>query len=362
MKDVLLDGINIVQKAVATKTTKPILEGILIECNSTLKMTANDSEICIECKINADILIEGAIVINSKMFGDIVRKLPNAEVLIFLKENDIVYIECENSKFEIKGIPIDGFPEIPIVEKINFFKINQKLLKEMIRQTIFAVSIDENRPNLMGSLIQFIGTEIFIVSIDGFRLALRKYNYKNGESYNFSKVIPGKTLNEVMKILQPIDSEIEVYSSNTQIVFDIGNYKIVSSLVNGEYLNYKNFIPTENEIIVKVNKKEILSSIERASLITSEEKKYPVLFNVYEEKIVLTSNTNLGSVREELNVTGKGNTVNVGFNPKYFIDALKIIDNDEIYLKFTSSSGPCTITPVDLDDFAYMVLPVRTNN
>lgn len=358
-KQALSDSISTVQKAVSTKTTFPILEGILIECSSKLKMTANDLELCIECYTDADIIKEGSIVVNSRMFGDIIRKLPDSEVLVELRDNDIIYIECEKSHFEIKGLSTNGFPEIPDVEAENTIYISQKILKEMIRQTIFAVSSDENRPILTGSLVEYQNKSLTIVSIDGFRLALRKNNINIAQNLSFDSVIPGKTLNEVMKILQPIDDEITIYSSQNNIVFDMKNCKVSSRLLKGEYLKYKNLILDDCEIEVMVNTKDMLAGVERASLVTLDEKKCPVIFDINEDRIILYSNTSIGSVREEISVEGKGNQVNTGFNPKYFIDALKAIENEKIVMRFTSNVGPCTLTPVASDDFVYMVLPVR---
>lgn len=360
-KENLMDGINIVQKAVSTKTTLPILEGILLEATDAFKLTGNDLEIGIECFVEADIQREGSIVLSSKMFGEIVRRMPDSELLIEVKENNLVIIECENSHFEIKGLPSAGFPALPSIKKENALSINQKTVRDMIKHTIFAVSVDENRPILTGSLIECKDGEIAFVSIDGFRLALRKSFAGEGVP-DFSVVVPGKTLNEIVKILQPVDEEITIYSSNNQVLFDMGRCKIVSRLLEGEYLNYRSIIPKDFETKVRIGKKEILSSIERASLITMEEKKYPVKFSINDEKIVISSNTDLGAVREDVRVEMNGNKMEVGFNPKYFIDALRVIDDETIDIYFTSSIGPCTIRPIEKDSYAYMILPVRIKN
>lgn len=361
LKDNLIEGINIVQKAVSAKTTLPILEGILLEASTEFKLTGNDLEIGIECYVQGNIQKQGSIVLNSKMFGDIVRRLPDSEVLIEVKENNLVIIECENSHFELKGLPSAGFPALPVIVKENTFLISQKLVRDMIKQTIFAISTDENRPILTGSLIECKSMELTFVSIDGFRLALRKNSAEN-EAADFSVVIPGKTLNEIVKILQPVDDNITIYSSNSQILFDLGNCKVVSRLLEGEYLNYKNIIPSDFETKLRVKTKELLSSIERASLITMEEKKYPVKFTISNDKIVISSNTDLGAVREELNVEMEGSKMEVGFNPRYFIDALRVIDEDSVEIFFTSSVGPCTIRSLEKDRFAYMILPIRIKN
>jgi len=360
-KENLLEGINIVQKAVSTKTTLPILEGILIEAYEELKLTGNDLEIGIECFVDADIRQEGSVVLNSKMFGDIVRRMPDSEVLIEVKENNLVIIECENSHFELKGLASSGFPALPVIDKENSFKISQKYLRDMIKQTIFSVGIDENRLILTGSLLEYKDKTVTIVSIDGFRLALRK-NIIDDEIPNFSVVIPGKTLNEIVKIIQPVDDDITIYRSKNQVLFDVGKYKVVSRLLEGEYLNYNSIIPREFETKVRINTKDILSSIERASLITVDEKKYPIRINISDDKIVISSNTDLGTVREELRVDMTGNKLEIGFNPRYFIDALRVIEDETIEIFFTSNVGPCTIRPIEKDSFAYMILPVRIKN
>lgn len=358
-KENLIEGINIVQKAVSTKTTLPILEGILLEAGSDFKMTGNDLEIGIECFVQADIQRPGSVVLNSKMFGDIIRRLPESEVLLEVKENQTVVIECENSYFEIKGLAAAGFPALPSIEKENGFKISQKLIRDMIKQTIFAVSMDENRPILTGSLIECKDNKLTFVSIDGFRLALRSNTIQN-EAMDKSVVVPGKTLNEISKILQPEQEELIIYSTSNQILFDMGNCKVVSRLLEGEYLNYKGIIPQDFETKIRINKKELLSSFERASLIiTSEERRYPVKINISDDLVVINSNTDVGSVREEVKVSMDGKDIEIAFNPRYFIEALRVIEDEVIDIYFTSSIGPCTIKPVEGDEYAYLVLPVR---
>lgn len=358
-KENLVESINIVQKAVSNKTTQPILEGILIDASKKFKLIGNDLEIGIECTVEADIKEEGTIVINSKMFGEIVRKLPDSEVLIEVKKNNVVVIECENSLFEVKGLSAEGFPSLPEVQKENAFKIQQKILRDMIKQTIFAVGIDENRPILTGSLLECKEENMTIVSVDGFRLALRKYQVENNTS-DFNVVIPGKTLNEIVKILQPVEDEVIVYYSKNQVLFDLGKCKVLSRLIEGKYLNYNSLIPKDSETKIRINRKDMLSSIERASLMTVEEKKYPIKFNVQDERLIVTSNTDAGAVREELKIDMTGNKIEVGFNPRYFIEALRVIDEEMIEIYFASSVGPCTIRPSDNEDFAYMIAVVRT--
>ncbi len=358
-KDNLSEGINIVQKAVSTKTTLPILEGILLEAGEKFKMTGNDLEIGIECFIEADIMSPGSIVLNSRMLGEIIRRLPDSEVMIETKENNSVVIECDNSFFEIKGIAASGFPALPSVVLEDGFKISQKKVRDMIKQTIFAVSTDENRPILTGSLVECRNNSITFVSIDGFRLAMRTNN-SDSQIREKNVVVPGKTLNEIAKIIQAVDDQMTVYTTSNQILFDLGKCKIISRLLEGDYLNYKSIIPQEHETKVKVNTKELLASLERASLIiTSEERRYPVKFNISGERIIITSNTDIGNVREEISVEIEGTDVDIAFNPRYFVDALRVIDDEKVEIYFTSSIGPCTIKPLNGDGFAYLILPIR---
>lgn len=359
-KENLIDGINIVQKAVSTKTSLPILEGILLECKDKFKLTGNDLEIGIECFVEADIQQQGSVVLNSKMFGDIVRRLPDSEVLIDSKEDNLVIIECENSHFEIKGLPSKGYPAIPEIQKETSLKSDQKTIRDMIKQTIFAVGIDENRPIMTGSLITCNDNTLTFVSIDGYRLALRNNNLDSSSCSGFNVVVPGKTLNEIVKILQPVEDELVIYSSQNQIMFDMGNCKVVSRLLEGEYLNYKSMIFQDYETKVAVNTKDMLSSMERASLITFEDKNTPVRLSISDDRIIITSNTSIGTAREEVPADVTGNKMDISFSPKYFIDALRAIEDESMAIHFTSNIGPCMLKPVEGDTFTYLLMPVRT--
>lgn len=359
-KENLLNGINIVQKAVSTKTTLPILEGILLNAEDKFILTGNDLEIGIECFVEADIRETGSIVINSKIFGDIVRRLPDSEVLIEVKENNLVIVECENSHFEIKGINPNGYPALPKVDKENVLTLTQGKLKDMIRQTVFAVGTDENRPVLTGSLIEVKDNELVVVSIDGFRLALRR-KMLDAEVGDFSVIVPGKTLNEISKILQASDEEVYIYNSNNQIVFDAQSWKIVSRLIEGKFLNYNSLLNKEFETKVIINIKEFQSSLERASLISMNDKNSPVKLTIGNDRIVITSNAELGAVREEIKVDIEGNNLEIGYNPAYLIDALKAIDEDRAAIYFITTNAPCTLRPVveSNNEFAYLVQAVR---
>ncbi|SKC88866.1 DNA polymerase III subunit beta [Maledivibacter halophilus] len=352
-------ALNIVQKAVSTKTTLPILKGILLEAkNDQLKLVGNDLDIGIENYIDTKILEEGSIVVTSKLFVDIIRKLPDSDVEIEVDEQNNVFIKCENSEFKLVGQPALEFPQLPYIEENNTYIISQDLFKNMIRQTIFATSQDETRPILTGALIEIQDKNILMVAIDGYRLALRKA-YLNADIKNRA-VIPSKTLNEINRILGN-ESEGNIYISFTdkQILFSIDKTRIISRLLEGEFINYNQIIPKEYKSKVKVNTKKLLDSIERASLLAKEGKNNAIKFSIKDEIMNVSSNVEIGSVNEEVRIELEGGDIDIGFNSKYLLDALKVIDSEEIYLEFTTAVSPCVMKPTDNDNYIYLVLPVR---
>lgn len=356
-KQDLMEAINIVQKAVMTKATIPILEGIYIETNDSLKMVGNCYDMGIECSINADIQQKGSIVLNSRMFGDIVRRLPNSEVFVQVKPNFNVIIECDNSYFEIKGLSAEGYPMLPTVEEEQKISVSQTSLRNMIRKTIYAISNDENRKILTGSLIEANDGDLSMVALDGFRLAVAKVMIK--EDTNFKAVIPGKNLTEIYKILEQSDKDVKITLSKNQALFELEQCRIISKLLEGEYMNYKNFLPEQFETNIVVDVSEIIESIERASLITNDDKRYPVKIVIEDNKMLITSNTDVGISKEELLININGNNMTIGFNPKYLLDSLKVADEEKVEIFFSSSVGPCIIKPIEGDSFVFMILPVR---
>ena len=359
-RDRLMEAISIVQKAVATRSTLPILDGILIEAESGVKLTGYDLETGIECQVDADVPESGSIVVNARMFGDIIRKLPDDIVTIETTQNMSLQIECGSTHFSIKGIKADDYPKIPVVENDQMVSLGQNLLKDMIRQTLFAVSTDESRPILNGCYLNCDGTTLEMVAIDGFRLALRK-NELGTELPAMKFIIPGKALGEVGRILQSNETPVEIYPSQNHIRFDAGRVKVVSRLIQGEYMNYKGIIPQTAETTMTISPSAMLAAIERASLvITSEERRFPVRLTMTDdETLVVSANTEVGTLREEITVSMTGNRIDIDFNPRYFLDALKAIDEDEVSVVFNGSMGPCVIKPIDSQEFAYLVLPLR---
>ena len=362
-KENILKAINSVVKGVASKTTMPILEGILIQTNDNeIKLTTYDLEIGIEYVMKCEVEEQGSTVVNAIMFSEIIRKLPDTEIHITLNDKNLLEIECEGSLYKLATMNPEEFPELPKIEVENSIEIDQTLLKNMIRKTIFAVSNEESRPIFTGCLFEIENNKLTVVAVDGFRLALRSI-FLNKQSNNFKAVIPGKTLNEVNKILLDSFEPVKLGVSKNQALFEMDNCKIVTRILDGEFLNYKNVIPSNWETRIKVNKNNIQNSFERISLISSstveKEKKYPVKVNVDIGKITISCTNQTGDAKEELYVSTEGKNLEAGFNPKYFLDSLKAIDDEEVYIEFGSSISPCLIKSTENNDYTYMILPIR---
>lgn len=246
---------------------------------------------------------------------------------------------------------------LPEIEEEKKISIPQSLLKDMIRKTIYAISADENRKILTGSLIEVKDGEFTIVSLDGFRLAISHALIK--EDIEFDAVIPGKNLNEIHKILEQSDGEVKITLSENQALFEINGCRIISKLLNGEFMNYRNFIPEQFETVLKVKTRDLIGSIERSALIVSDDNKYPVKFVIKDDTMMVTSSAEKGISKEELQVDMDGGDITIGFNPRYFLDSLKVVDDEEVKISLSSSIGPSVIKPVEGNRFTFMVLPVR---
>ena len=362
-KEKILKAINSVTKAVATKTTMPILEGILIQTNDKeVKFTTYDLEIGIEYIIDANVEEQGSTVVNAIMFSEIIRKLPDTDIKISINEKNLLVIECEGSLYKLATMNPDEFPELPKINVENSVEIEQNTLKEMIRKTIFAVSVEENRPIFTGCLFEIKNNKLNVVAVDGFRLAW-KSKFLQSSVNDFSAVIPGRTLNEVNKIILDSFDNVKIGVSKNQALFEMENCKLVTRLLDGEFLNYNSVIPENWETRARVNKNNLQNCFERISLISAssieKEKKYPVKLSVEIGKMVISCTNQTGDAKEEMFISTEGQNLEVAFNPKYFLDALRAIDDEEINVDFGSSISPCIIRPVDDGDYIYMILPIR---
>ena len=362
-KEKLLKGINSVINGVASKTTMPVLEGILIQTNDKeVKLTTYDLEIGIEYIIECDVEEQGNTVVNAIMFSEIIRKLPDTDITITVNDNNLLVIECEGSLYKLATMNPDEFPELPKINVDNSIEIEQNLLKNMIRKTIFAVSNEENRPIFTGCLFEVKDNKLNVVAVDGYRLAI-KSNLLNSKSNDFSVVIPGKTLNEINKIILDSFDSIKIGVSKNQALFEMENCKIVTRLLDGEFLNYRNAVPQNWETRIRVNKSTIQNCFERIILISAssieKEKKYPVKISIEIGKVTISCTNQTGDAKEEIYVTTEGKNLEAGFNPRYFLDALKVIDDEEVYIDFGTNISPCIIRPIEGDEYTYMILPIR---
>ena len=364
-KDKMIKALNSVTKAVATKTTMPILEGILIQTNNDdIKLTCYDKELGIEYIIKENnVLEQGSIVVNAIMFSEIIRKLPDTNITISINENNLLVIECEGSVYKLATMNPDDFPQLPEINVENSIELEQNTIKDMIRKTIFAISTEENRPVFTGCLFEVKNNKLNVVAVDGFRLAW-KSKVLNTKTNDFEAVIPGRTLQEINKILADSFDLIKLGISKNQALFEIENCKIVTRLLDGEFLKYSEVIPKKWETRVRVNKNLISNCFERISLISSssmeKEKRYPVKLNVEVGKIKISCTNQTGDAKEEIFTTTEGQDLEAGFNPKFFLDVFKNIDDEEVYINFGTSISPSVIKSIEDDgDYQYMILPVR---
>ena len=355
----LLNGLQIVSKAVSNKTTMSILECILIDASKNMiKLTANDMELGIETIIEGEIIEKGIIALEAKIFLDIVRKLPDNDITIETDSSCKATITCEKAKFNIIGKSGEDFSYLPLIEKNDQIILSQFTLKEVIRQTIFSISDNDNNKLMTGELFDINNDTLKVVSLDGHRISIRKISLKN--SYPAKKVVvPGKTLNEVSKIL-PGGAEDDVVISFTDkhIVFEFDDTTVVSRLIEGEYFNIQQMLSSDYETKVTVNRKEFLNCIDRATLLVKEGDKKPIIINITDDSMELKINSVIGSMNEDIDINKSGKDLMIGFNPKFLIDALKIIDDEEVDLYMVNPKAPCCIKNLE-ESYIYLILPVN---
>ncbi len=365
-KQLLSEIINTVQKAVTAKTVMPILECIKIEAymNGDLIITGNNLDICLEYKSSCTVTEPGSVAISSKIFGEIIRRFPDGDVYITVNyNNNVMFLKCGNSEFNIQGLNADDYPSVPQVSETYKFSIAQSVLKRMLRKTIYAVSNNESkRPILTGSNFEINTGVLTIVSTDSFRIA-KIEAIVDSSLENTSFVIPGLTLRELLKVLEDVDDKIDIVISKRHVKFCFENFTVVSRLLEGEYVNYKPILNTPNSITVKVNARRFTECLERAGLIiedtVAKNEKVPVRLNIKNDRIDLTCTTGRGNINDEVEVEKLGDDLEIGFNHKYLIEALRGCDDEFIKMEFSSARGACFIRPTNNNDYVYMILPVR---
>lgn len=361
-KSDLVHGVSIVSKAVSNKTTLPILECILIEAGAgTITFTANDMELGIETMIDGNILEQGKIALDAKLFSEIVRKLPDNDVTIDTDADYKATITCEKACFQIIGQEGSEFPYLPEIEKEKSITLSQFSLKEIIRQTIFSISDNENSKLMTGELFEVKDNELSVVSLDGHRISIRKIELKNSFD-SFKVVVPGKTLQEIMKIISgEMEEDVTIYVTSKHILFEFDNTKVVSRLLEGEYYKISQMLSSDYETKITINKKEFLNCIDRASLLIRESDKKPIIINITDNSLELNISSYFGSMEESILIHKEGRDLLIGFNPKFLMDVLRVIDDEDINIYLVNPKAPCFIKD-DSGSYTYLILPVNFNH
>ncbi|MDO4552650.1 MAG: DNA polymerase III subunit beta [Bacillota bacterium] len=360
----LTKALNIVSKAISSKNTIPILKGILLKVSpeGMLTLAASDLDLSIENKLPVSSYEEGAVVVSARLFGDIIRKLPPEEVTVEAEDGANVKISCLASEFSIVGQPADEFPSMGEIKKEQTLLLEKELLKSMIRKTAFSASIEESKGIITGILTEIEEEKITMVALDGFRMAIARENVKNKEKKKI--IISARIMGEINKILSELeeDEEITLYLDEKKAVVIAEDTKMMLRLLEGEFIKYKDILPKEYGTRIKAVRGELLNSIERASLLAREGKNNLIKLALEEDRMVITSRSEEGNVREEVFVEKEGPSLEIGFNSKYIMDVMKAVSDEEIAMEFNSSVSPCLIKPVSGEQFEYLVLPVRISS
>ena len=358
----LAEACNIVQRGVPQKSTLPATEGIYLQAkNSVLTLTGYDLEVGITTEIECTSEVEGKIVLNARLLCDILRRLPSQSVTINCDSHNLCKITSGEAEFSLVGIPADDYPELPTVSGGIPFSIKQGILKNMVKQTIFAVAVQDIKPVHKGIKFEVENNNLRLISCDGFRLAIRNeaIDYA-GDDMTF--VVPAKTLSEVIKLAEDDDAEITFSIGKKFIHFEIGSYKIISRLLEGEFFNYKNAIPSESSTKARVNLKLILDSVERTSLLITSKIKSPVRCVFDDNTIRISSATSLGAATDKIPASIEGKRLEIGFNNTYLTDCLRTVDVDEVNIELSSPVSPIIIKPIEGDNFIFLIIPMRLKN
>lgn len=357
-KSDITEAVGNIQRAVSTKTSIPALEGILLGASDQgLELCAYDLELGITTVIPAFVVEPGRAVLSAKLFSDIVRRTPAETITITVDEKNMATLESGYSRFSIIGIPAEEFPELPKLTDSTQFSMAGSVLKSMIRQTLFAIAESDAKPIHQGSLFNLENGMMDVVSVDGYRLAVRREPVEFSDSLDF--VVPGKTLSEILKLIKETDDPVEISAGRRHILFKIDNYTVISSLLEGEFLNYKAAIPPESQTEVVLKTREAIDSVERVSLLITDRLKSPVrcLFN--ENEIKLNCTTSMGRASDQIDVEMTGQSVEIGFNNRYLLEALRNTECDEVKVQLGGPLSPMKVVPKEGDSFLFLVLPVR---
>lgn len=359
----LVGALSITTHALSPRSTLPILEGVLLETTEEgLRVTCSDGAMTISSQVAATIEEEGRIVMPGRLFVDVVRKLPSSEMSFSAGQNMIAVIKCAGSRTTIAGKPADLFPALPEINAQSSIELPQLLLRDMIQQTSFAVSSDESRKILTGCLLEIANGEVRMVALDGFRLAVRMAPI-SPEISDMSAVIPSRLLQELSKIISGNEEDsASMTFGASQLLVEIGSTRVYATLLEGEYIKYRQIIPTTWKTAVHIlDRDQLMLCVERASLMAKESKTNLITLTVSDSLMTITSNSEMGDVYEEIQVETEGEELKIAFNVKYITDVIRVIEDDEFIMRFNSGVSPCVIVPNEGNGYSYMVLPVRLN-
>ncbi len=359
IKEVFLENLSTVLKAVSSKSTIPQLEGVYILANEEmLTMIGNNTEIAIKAKFEAEVSEPGICVLNGKTLFDMVRLMPEGVVTIEVAENLNTVISCGNAKYELKAMDADAFPLIDDIAYHFSVKIKESRMKDIIRKTIFSIGTADSKVTFTGALFKVEDNILTMVTLDGYRMAVRKEEvYPTGEEKEF--IIPGKSLNELLKILPDSDDEMTIEFGGKRALMKLENYEFYTRLIDGEFFHYQQIIPKNAEIKVQANTRDLVNSLERASLLITADNKSPIRIKMEGDKMILDTESRIGHAQDVISIEKEGNDLEIGFNHKFLLDALKAAETDLVTMDFSNNVSPCIIRGADRDDFLYMVLPVR---
>ena len=362
-KSMLVQGLNIAGRTVAQKSSLSVIEGILCKAGLGLSLTGYNMETAITYEIEAEVADPGQCILPAKLFGDIIRRLPEGPVTVVVSDDYKVSIRAGYASFTISAESAEDYPELPDVNSGRPIRIPQNKLKELIGGTLFAVSENQGRPIHTGVKFEVTDTSITAVAVDGFRLARRTYHPEEGTERELSFVVPAAGLKEVEKIVSDVEDMAAFTLGNKHILFQIGKATLVCRLLEGEFLDWRKVVPSNCPIKLVANVGELSSSVERVGLIVSEKYKSPVRCVFSHNELLMRTNTTIGAAEDKCSLAGDGKELEIGFNVRYLADALKVVPSEEVTLELTNGLSPIVLTPVDEKyDFAYMVLPVRIKN
>ncbi len=359
-KATLLNGINIVSKALPTKSINPVYEGILFNLSDNkVMLTSTDSSLTIQTKLAAEVSEPDSVVINGRFFSEVIRRMPDGMIKVKGNLQSGIEVSSNNTKINIAALNPEEYPSLPVIDKETFFITSQGEFKKMVNQTIFATAQDESRPILTGCLFDIENDKITVVALDGCRLSLRN-SFINNVEIPIKAIIPARALSEITKILSDSDDEAKVYIQKSYCMVEIEETKIITRLIEGEFVKYKPIIPQNMTNSVIVNRIDLLEAIDRAWLIVRENvRNNYILFKFNENKLIITSRSDTGNAYEEVNIQGTSTPIEIGVNPKYFVECLKNIEDEFIKFSYTTPTSPTVTTPVDGDKYLYLILPVR---